>query len=55
MQFRFFWTSCRTCDKKITLDCGIPDLIQPSDDIMADRGFDNETDLPIVVWNYHRF
>ena len=36
----------RTSDKKITLDCGILNLLQPGDEVMADRGFDIETDMP---------
>ena len=39
----------RTSDKKITLDCGILDLLQPGDQIMADRGFDIDTDIPSGV------
>ena len=50
MRFLFFFgTPCRTSDKKITLDCGILDLIQPSDEIMADRYFDIDTDIPCGV------
>ena len=36
----------RTVDKKITKDCGIQNLLEPGDQIMADRGFDIEKDLP---------
>ena len=39
----------RTSDKKITKDCGILDLLEPNDQVMADRGFDIEDDLPSNV------
>ena len=39
----------RTSDKKITNDCGILKLLEPGDDLMADRGFDIENDLPTGV------
>lgn len=39
----------RTSDKKITQDCGILDLVEPGDEIMADRGFDIEADIPSGV------
>ena len=39
----------RVGDKKITRDCGILDLLEPGDQIMADRGFDIEDDLPTGV------
>jgi hypothetical protein len=39
----------RTSDKKITKDCGILDLLEPGDQVMADRGFDIESDLPSGV------
>lgn len=32
------WTG-NTSDRKLTLNCGFMDLIEPYDDIMADRGF----------------
>ncbi len=36
-------------DKKITHDCGILDLLEEGDQIMADRGFDIADDLPAGV------
>ena len=39
----------RTSDKKITNDCGILNLVEPGDEIMADRGFDIEADIPSGV------
>ena len=39
----------RISDKKITKDCGILDLLEPGDQVMADRGFDIESDLPSGV------
>ena len=36
----------KTSDRKITKDCGILDLLEPNDQIMADRGFDMQDDLP---------
>ena len=36
-------------DKKITKDCGILKLLEPGDQVMADRGFDLEDDLPTGV------
>ena len=35
-----------TSDQQITKDCGILDLLEPGDQIMADRGFSIENDLP---------
>jgi hypothetical protein len=32
-------------DKELTRQCGIMDLLEPGDSIMADRGFDIEDDL----------
>ena len=40
----------RTSYKKITKDCGIPDLLEPGDQVMADQGFYIEGDLPI--WSH---
>ena len=37
----------RTSDKKITNDCGILELLETGDQIMADRGFEIEGDLPV--------
>ena len=39
----------RISDKKITKNCGILDLLEPGDQIMADRGFDIADDLPSGV------
>ena len=36
----------RTSDKQITKDCGILCMLEPGDDLMADRGFDIEDDMP---------
>ena len=36
----------RTSGKKITKDCGILDLLEAGDQVMADRGFYIEEDLP---------
>ena len=35
-----------TSDKQITKDCGILCMLEPGDDLMADRGFDIEDDMP---------
>ena len=35
-----------TSDKQLTNDCGILDLLEPGDEVMADRGFEIENDLP---------
>ena len=36
----------RFSDKQITKDCGIYNLLEPGDSVMADRGFDIADDLP---------
>ena len=36
----------RTSDKQITKDCGILNMLEPGDDLMAGRGFDIEDDMP---------
>ena len=36
----------RVSDKKITIDCGISKLLEPGDELMADRGFNIEGDIP---------
>jgi hypothetical protein len=35
-----------TSDKQLKNDCGILKLLEPGDEVMADRGFEIETDLP---------
>ena len=35
-----------TSDKQLTNDCGILELLEPGDEVMADRGFEIENDLP---------
>ena len=39
----------RTSDKKLTNDYGIPTLFEEEDQLMADRVFDIEGDLPVEV------
>ena len=36
----------RTSDKKLTKDSGILSHLEPGDQLMADRGFDIEDDMP---------
>ena len=36
----------RSSDKQVTKDCGILNLLEPSDDLMADKGFDIEDEMP---------
>ena len=40
----------RVSDKKITIDCGILKLLEPREELMADRGFDIESDIPSGVY-----
>ena len=35
-----------TSDKQLTNDCGIMKLLEPGDEVMADRGFEIEENLP---------
>ena len=39
----------RSSDKQVTRDCGILTLLEPGDDVMADRGFDIKEDMPAGV------
>ena len=39
----------RSSNKQITKDCGILNLLDPGDHVMADRGFDIENDMPAGV------
>ena len=36
----------RSSDKQVTIDCGILNLLEPGDDLMADKGFDIEDIMP---------
>ena len=36
----------RSSDKQVTRDCRILNMLEPGDDVMADRGFDIESDMP---------
>lgn len=36
----------RSSGKQIAKDCGILNLLEPGDDVMADRGFDIEDNMP---------
>ena len=38
-----------TSDKQVTNDCGLFNLLEPGDEILADRGFGIEDDLPAGV------
>jgi hypothetical protein len=40
----------RTSDEKIIRDCGILNLLEPGDELMADRAFDIESDMPNGVF-----
>jgi hypothetical protein len=39
----------RSSDKQITLDCGILNLLEEGDSVMADKGFEIEGDMPLGV------
>ena len=39
----------RSSDKQVTKDCGILNLLEPGDDLMADKGFDIEDEMPQEV------
>ena len=42
--------SGRSSDKQITKHCGILDMLENGDSIMADKGFDIASDLPLGVF-----
>ena len=50
MVLRHLYQMCmyagRSSDKQITKHCGITELLEPGDDVMADRGFEVEDLLP---------
>ena len=38
-------------DKQVTKDCGILNLLEPGDDLMADKGFEFDIDPTSATYN----